>query len=178
MRTRNLGGSTGQVQCVTHCPTYGGLDGSAIHSVETWAALALHPVSWSDQVRLNRLSWCPFARAGCSSKCATCAPSHAKLSRMFVQRGLSEHSRTNAAHLQGPDKREVRGSTPRWPMKVPRHGPGGHLKIPHPWPGQTPPPDEGGTRVRGCYAGAGRFATRAAASFKRQLLPSNFSRCP
>jgi hypothetical protein len=24
--------------------------------------------------------------------------------------------------------------------------PGGHLKIPHPWAGQTPPPDGGGTR--------------------------------
>ena len=23
--------------------------------------------------------------------------------------------------------------------------PGGHLKIPHPWPGQNPPPDGGGT---------------------------------
>lgn len=56
--------------------------------------------------------------------------------------------------------------------------PGGHLKIPHPWPGQTPPPDEGGTRVRGCYAVDERFATRAAAFFRRQLLPSNFSRCP
>ncbi len=63
-------------------------------------------------------------------------------------------------------------------IDAPAADPGGHLKIPHPWPGQTPPPDEGGTRVRGCYAGAGRFATRAAASFKRQLLPSNFSRCP
>jgi len=56
--------------------------------------------------------------------------------------------------------------------------PGGHLKIPHPWPPQTPPPDECGTRVRGCYEGDGRFATRAAASFSRQLLPSNLSRCP
>jgi hypothetical protein len=23
-------------------------------------------------------------------------------------------------------------------------GPGGHFKIPHPWPGQNPPPDGGG----------------------------------
>jgi SRSO17 transposase len=56
--------------------------------------------------------------------------------------------------------------------------PGGHLKLPHLWPGQTPSPREGGTRVRGCYAVEARFATRAAASFSRQLLPSNFSRCP
>ena len=56
--------------------------------------------------------------------------------------------------------------------------PGGHLKLPHLWPGQTPSPREGGTRVRGCYAVDARFATRAAASFSRQLLPSNFSRCP
>jgi hypothetical protein len=26
------------------------------------------------------------------------------------------------------------------------HTPGGHLKIPHPWPGQNPPPGDGGTR--------------------------------
>ena len=25
-------------------------------------------------------------------------------------------------------------------------GPGGHLNFPHPWPGQTPPPGDGGTR--------------------------------
>ena len=24
--------------------------------------------------------------------------------------------------------------------------PGGYLKIPHPWPGQNPPPGDGGTR--------------------------------
>lgn len=32
--------------------------------------------------------------------------------------------------------------------------------------------------MRRCYAVDARFATRAAASFSRQLLPSNFSRCP
>ncbi len=26
-----------------------------------------------------------------------------------------------------------------------RRGPGGHLKLLHPWPGQTPPPSRGGT---------------------------------
>ena len=25
--------------------------------------------------------------------------------------------------------------------------PGGHVKLPHPWPGQTPPPESGGDRV-------------------------------
>jgi len=25
--------------------------------------------------------------------------------------------------------------------------PGGHLKFPHPWPGQNPPPDSSGTRT-------------------------------
>ena len=62
--------------------------------------------------------------------------------------------------------------------ELPPQFPGGHLKLPHLWPGQTPPPGEGGTRVPGCYPVAGRVATRAAASFRRQLLPSNFSRCP
>ena len=74
----------------------------------------------------------------------------------------------------------VRPSTPKFVPALLLYSscPGGHLKIPHPWPGQTPPPEEGGTRVRGCYAVDARFATRAAASFSRQLLPSNFSKCP
>ncbi len=55
--------------------------------------------------------------------------------------------------------------------------PGGHLKFPHLWPGQTPPP---GRRRDEVHASAGRscLATRAAASFSRQLLPSNLSRWP
>jgi hypothetical protein len=53
--------------------------------------------------------------------------------------------------------------------------PGGHLKLPHPWPGQIPPAEAAG-RVDG-YTLSARFATRAAASRRRQLLPSNFSRC-
>ena len=53
--------------------------------------------------------------------------------------------------------------------------PGGHLKLPHPWPGQIPPSEAAG-RVDG-YTRSSRFATRAAASRSRQLLPSNFSRC-
>ena len=52
--------------------------------------------------------------------------------------------------------------------------PGGHFKLPHPWPGQNPPLDGGG-RVDD-YAVAARLARRSAASFSRQLLPSNFSR--
>ena len=55
--------------------------------------------------------------------------------------------------------------------------PGGHLKLPHPWPGQTPPPAVGGG-TGGCYPFDARFATRAAASRSRQLFPSNFSKCP
>ena len=53
--------------------------------------------------------------------------------------------------------------------------PGGHLKLPHPWPGQIPPAEAAG-RVDG-YTLSARFATRAAASRSRQLFPSNFSRC-
>ena len=34
---------------------------------------------------------------------------------MFETRGQSEHSRTIRAQFRGPEKREVRGSTPRWP---------------------------------------------------------------
>ncbi len=50
-----------------------------------------------------------------------------------------------------------------------------HYKLPHPWPGQIPPSEAAG-RVDG-YTLSARFATRAAASRSRQLLPSNFSRC-
>ena len=53
--------------------------------------------------------------------------------------------------------------------------PGGHLKLPHPWPGQIPPSEAAG-RMDG-YTLSARFATRAAALRSRQLLPSNFSRC-
>jgi hypothetical protein len=51
------------------------------------------------------------------------------------------------------------------------------------WPPQLPPPVAGSTspteaagRPDG-YTRSSRFATRAAASLSRQLLPSNFSRC-
>jgi hypothetical protein len=53
--------------------------------------------------------------------------------------------------------------------------PGGHLNFPHPWPGQIPPAEAAGRRDG--YTLSARFATRAAASFSRQLLPSNLSRC-
>lgn len=53
--------------------------------------------------------------------------------------------------------------------------PGGHLKLPHSWPGQNPPPEHCGTVT--VYALCARIATRAAASLSRQLLPSNLSRC-
>ena len=36
---------------------------------------------------------------------------------MFETRGQSEHSRTICAQFRGPDKREVPGSTPRWPIQ-------------------------------------------------------------
>ena len=54
--------------------------------------------------------------------------------------------------------------------------PGGHFNFPHLWPGQIPPPDRGGTDND--YAVAMRLARRSAASFSRQLLPSNLSRWP
>jgi hypothetical protein len=53
--------------------------------------------------------------------------------------------------------------------------PGGHLKLPHRWPGQIPPAEA--ARRRDGYTLSARFATRAAASFSRQLLPSNLSKC-
>jgi len=53
--------------------------------------------------------------------------------------------------------------------------PGGHLKFPHPWPGQNPPAASSGTVT--VYLLLARIATRAAASLSRQLLPSNLSRC-
>jgi hypothetical protein len=53
--------------------------------------------------------------------------------------------------------------------------PGGHLKLPQSWPGQTPPGEGDGTRDD--YSLRARLATRVRASLSRQLLPSNFSRC-
>ncbi len=43
--------------------------------------------------------------------------------------------------------------------------PGGHFKIPHPWPGQIPPLDSGGTGDD--YALTARLATFSAASLSR-----------
>ncbi len=41
----------------------------------------------------------------------------------------------------GPQRRLVLGRFPGVGAAIP----GGHLKIPHPWPGQNPPPGSGGT---------------------------------
>ena len=52
------------------------------------------------------------------------------------------------------------------------------------WPPQTPPPvatpnsPTPGDETGGLYSADPRLAIRAAASFRRQLLPSNLSRCP
>lgn len=103
----------------------------------------------------------------------------AKYRPEFPARGFAtlEEARRWAAAFVAWYNTEHRHSAIGYVTPVQRHAgdPGGHHKLPQSWPGQTPPGEGGGTRD--AYTLRERLATRVAASLRRQLLPSNFSRC-
>ena len=59
-------------------------------------------------------------------------------SGQIVELGRGLYRLAEAGEAEYPDLAVVAARAPN---------PGGHLKIPHPWPGQNPPPDGGGHRM-------------------------------